>query len=126
MYRDPHHDNMHKKEFVTELARRTGLSRQEAYSAVQNFLEILKDTWAQNRSVCFKGFGAFYIRPASPRVARNLQTMEDIILPAGYKLMFKPSKEIRDRINRNGGAAGLSDADVEPDPDSDEEEDDEV
>ncbi len=90
---------MHRKEFTSELVRRTGLSRHDAEALVSTFLQIMRDTWAENRSVCFKGFGAFYIRNSGRRIARNLQTMEDLVLPPGRKLVFKPGKEIRAMVN---------------------------
>ena len=91
---------MHRKEFVSEFARRTGLSEEAANEATMTFLEILSDSWSVKRPVCFMGFGLFDIRPVSERMARNPITMEDAVVPAGYKPVFKVSKGFRASLNK--------------------------
>ncbi len=91
---------MHKKEFVSEFARRTGMSKEEASKATKTFLDILSDSWSNKRAVCFMGFGLFDIRPVSERMARNPMTMEEALVPAGYKPVFKASKGFRASLNR--------------------------
>ncbi len=91
---------MHRKEFVSEFARRTGMSEEAAHEATRTFLEILSDSWSKKRAVCFMGFGLFDIRPIQERMARNPITMEDAPVAAGYKPVFKASKGFRASLNQ--------------------------
>ena len=92
-------DNMFRREFVEELSKRTGLSGADANEVTMAFLDILEDTWCQGRGVNFTGFGAFELRPISERMARNPKTMEDALVPAGFKPVFKVSRGLRATIN---------------------------
>lgn len=90
---------LYKKEFTAELSNRTGLDERTADQVVTTFLEILTESWCARTPVCFRGFGTFEARPVSPRLVRNPATMEDVMLPAGYKPVFKPSKRLREKVN---------------------------
>lgn len=90
---------MHKSEFIIELALKTDLSEEEAEQFTDVFLDILTENWSKNIPVCFKGFGSFLICPTNERLARNPKTMEDVIIPAGYKPVFKASKKLKVSVN---------------------------
>ncbi len=92
---------MFKNDFVSELAERTGMTEDEADRVTHTFLEILSDSWSVKRPVCFRGFGIFEIRPTSERPARNPKTLEDVIIPSGYKPVFRASKRLRRSVNQN-------------------------
>lgn len=97
---------MYKTDFITELVLKTDLSEEEAEQFTDAFLSILKESWSKNIPVCFRGFGTFSIRPTSKRLARNPKTMEDVMIPAGYKPVFKASEKLRAAVNEsllNGG-----------------------
>lgn len=111
---------MFKNDFVTELAGRTGMTEEEADKVTHTFLEILSDSWSARTPVCFRGFGIFEIRPTSQRLARNPATMEDVMIPAGYKPIFRASRRLRASVNQNitdiaeiNGEMDIQDTDVE-------------
>ena len=90
---------IHKGEFAKELAARTGLKREQAEQVTAAFLEILAENWHSHTPVMFQGFGSFEARPTPARMGRNLSTMEEVPILAGYKPVFRPSKQLLDRIN---------------------------
>lgn len=91
---------MYKKDFAAELSSRTGLDEQSTDQVISAFLEILIESWCVRTPVCFRGFGTFETRATSERLARNPMTMEDVMIPAGYKPIFKPSKRLRAKVNQ--------------------------
>lgn len=92
-------NKMYKNEFIIKPALKTDLSDEEAEQFTDAFLDILTESWSKNIPVCFKGFGTFSICPTSERLARNPKTMEDVMIPAGYKPIFKASKKLRISVN---------------------------
>ncbi len=101
MYSQHYYDYQHmdKKEFVAEYARRAGISKTAADVAVQTFLDMIWDALAGHRPIRFRGFGVFDIHPTTERMARNPSTMEDVLIPAGFKPIFKPSRALRTAVN---------------------------
>lgn len=108
MAKNEKYPRMYQSEFTTALADRTGLSKAEADRITREFLELLKDAMCTQRSVCFRSFGVFELRPMPEKMARNPKTMEEYPVPPGYKPVFRVSKEVRKYIteqilNNNGG-----------------------
>lgn len=93
-------DYVYRREFSRELARRTGTTFEAADEAVIAFLTVLRDTWAAKRSVCFDGFGVFELRTTSERMGRNPRNMEDAVIPAGYKPVFRASRGLKESVTR--------------------------
>ena len=50
---------MTKSDFIDKLAAKTGLSKKDAGSAVDAFLEVVKESLEAGEDVQFTGFGKF-------------------------------------------------------------------
>ena len=50
-----------------------------------------------------RGFGAFSVRGRSARTGRNPRTGEEVSVPDKVVPYFKTGKELRDRLNADGG-----------------------
>lgn len=50
-----------------------------------------------------RGFGAFSVRGRSARTGRNPRTGEEVAVPDKVVPYFKTGKELRDRLNADGG-----------------------
>lgn len=106
------HPHMFRREFVTALAARTGLSEYDAARVTDAFLELLTDTWCSQRGVCFPGFGVFDLQRFPGKMARNPRTKEMYPAPPGYKPRFRSNRELRDYITRRIECGDGDDADV--------------
>jgi DNA-binding protein HU-beta len=73
---------MTKDEFVGAISDRTGLSRRDAASAVDAFLETIEAALTRGSEVSFSGFGKFSVARRSAREGRNPATGERIQLAA--------------------------------------------
>lgn len=76
------------------------LSESRASGIVNTLMEIIKSTLAKGRDVSIIGFGKFQVKFKWARSGRNPQTGERIILRSRRVVTFRPSKKLRERINR--------------------------
>ena len=91
---------MTKQELVKVLRRRLERklpkrewARMEIVEAtVDELLDLIKETVWKGGTVSFRNFGKFYLKKASPRVARNPKTGERVNLPERLVPVFKAGK----------------------------------
>ncbi len=92
---------MTKSELIESLAQeQTQLSPRDIELAVQAMLECITQSLAQGRRVEVRGFGSFSLHYRSARIGRNPKTGESVSLPAKHVPYFKPSKRLRERVDR--------------------------
>jgi integration host factor subunit alpha len=77
------------------------LTKTQATDAVENFLELVKDSLIKGEDILLSGFGKFNVKDKRARRGRNPQTGDELILDARRVVTFKPSGILRDRINNN-------------------------
>ncbi len=86
---------MTKKDIVAEVVNRTGLSKTEAQVAVETVVETMKRSMERGERIEVRGFGVFDIRPRKTGVGRNPKTGEEVTIPPGRAVRFKPGKGLR-------------------------------
>lgn len=89
---------MNKSELVAKIAKKAGLSQKDSISALNAFLDTVKDTLAQGDSVNLIGFGTFLVRDRAARQGRNPRTKEIVQIPAVKVPAFKPGKPFKDAV----------------------------
>lgn len=89
---------MNKTELIAEVAKRTGLSKKDAESAVNAVMETVSDTLAKGGKVQLVGFGTFETKERSARTGRNPKTKEAINIPASTVPVFKAGKALKDKV----------------------------
>ena len=75
------------------------LTLQEAEKAVDAAFAAVADALGKGKRAEARGFGAFSVRLKPARLARNPRTGESVNVAAKNVVVFKPGKELRDRIN---------------------------
>ncbi len=88
-------NRMTKKDIVAEVVNRTGLSKTEAEVAVETVVETMKRSMERGERIEVRGFGVFDIRPRKTGVGRNPKTGEEVTIPPGRAVRFKPGKGLR-------------------------------
>ena len=73
--------------------------KSQAVDVVDSFLGLSKASLINDSGLLLSGFGKFNVKDKRPRRGRNPQTGEDLILEARRVVTFKPSANLRDRIN---------------------------
>ncbi len=88
-----------KEKLISRLQSQVGLSKQESRAAVEQVLDIMKESLARSEDLLISGFGKFSVRQKIARRGRNPQTKENLILRARKVVVFKTSGVLRNRIN---------------------------
>jgi len=88
---------MKKKELITAVAKRTGLSKPVSRSVVEAVLNTIAKG-IKRGPVHIAGFGTFRIRRRSARKGRNPRTGETIDIPESVFPVFIPGKQLKDSV----------------------------
>ncbi len=86
---------MVKHDIVNEVVNRTGLSKTKAEIAVETVFETMKRSMERGERIELRGFGVFNIRPRKTGIGRNPRTGEEVIIPPGKAVRFKPGKDLQ-------------------------------
>ncbi len=86
---------MTKRDIVDEVVNRTDLSKTKAQIAVEAVFETMKRSMERGERIELRGFGVFNIRPRKTGIGRNPRTGEEVIIPPGKAIRFKPGKDLQ-------------------------------
>jgi DNA-binding protein HU-beta len=86
---------MIKHDIVTHVVNKTGLSKTKAEMAVETVFETMKRAMERGERIELRGFGVFNIRPRKTGIGRNPRTGEEVVIPPGKAVRFKPGKELQ-------------------------------
>ena len=100
--------NITRADLAEAVYRRVGLSRHEAGQLVETVLEEMSDTLARGETVKLASFGSFLVRAKGQRMGRNPKTGIDAVIDARRVMTFKPSYDLKNRVN---GVVGAGEAD---------------
>ncbi len=89
-----------KARLVDGLRESTGLPQQDALSLIEGLLESMKEALEAGEMVKISGFGNFVVRAKHARRGRNPHSGEAITLPSRRVLTFKPSRLLRDALQK--------------------------
>ena len=93
---------MNNKEFIAELAQRTGYSSDDAQKLVNRVVETMGDSFQNDDTVVVPTFGSFEVKKKLERVMVNPSTGQRMLVPPKLVLTFKPNISWKERI-KNGG-----------------------
>ena len=86
---------MIKQDLIQRVVERTGLPRTKAEAAVDAIFESMKQTLIAGDRIELRGFGVFVVKPRKRGVGRNPRTGEEVAIPSGKTIRFKPGKELQ-------------------------------
>jgi DNA-binding protein HU-beta len=84
-----------KLDIVNEVVTRTGLTKTKAELAVETVFESMKKALAKGDRIELRGFGVFNIKPRKTGIGRNPRTGQEVNIPPGKAVRFKPGKELQ-------------------------------
>ena len=71
------------------------VSRVKAEQAVETVFESLKNAMGRGQRIELRRFGVFSVRPRKTGIGRNPRTGEEVSIPPGKVVRFKPGKELQ-------------------------------
>ncbi|MCC6264260.1 MAG: integration host factor subunit beta [Bryobacterales bacterium] len=96
---------MTKADLIDEVARVVEMTRKDSETIVETIFDSVVRSLHQGEKIEIRGFGSFRTRQRQPRVGRNPKTGTRVDVPAKRIPYFKPSKELKDLVNEEGGPA---------------------
>ena len=94
--------NLTKKEIINSIYMQLGFSKKVSENILEDFFSIILDELIQNKKVKIPKFGSFILRNKKSRVGRNPKTLERKIITERNVVLFRPSKELKKKLNNNG------------------------
>ena len=91
---------MNKAELINAIADETGLSKKDTEATINSFVNVVTNALENKDKVQLIGFGTFETRERAAREGRNPRTKEAIIIPASIAPVFKPGKELKEKVNK--------------------------
>ncbi|MBL8543986.1 MAG: HU family DNA-binding protein [Hyphomonadaceae bacterium] len=89
---------MNKAELVADVAERIGDSKLKGEEAVNAVFEAITDALKRGDEVRLPSFGVFVVSETKERKARNPQTNEEVVVPAGRRAKFRAGKALKEAL----------------------------
>ena len=105
--------NVIKLDIINRVADKTGVPKMKAEQAVEALFHSMKEALTRGERIELRGFGVFVVKPRKRGVGRNPRTGEEVAIPSGKTIRFKPGKDLQ---AHDGGDIDIDDA-VEDDDD---------
>jgi integration host factor subunit beta len=96
---------MTKADLIEEVSRVVEMTRKESEIIVEAIFDSVVRALRGNEKIEIRGFGSFRTRQRQARVGRNPKSGARVEVPAKRIPYFKPSKELKDLVNRSVPAA---------------------
>ena len=93
--------NLTKKDLVNVVYMQIGFSKQISENLIDEFFSLIVSNLIKNKSVKISNFGTFSIRSKKSRIGRNPKTKEEKTISKRDVVLFKPSKEFKELLNKN-------------------------
>ena len=91
--------NLTKKDIVNSLYMQIGYSKKISENLLEDVFELLLENLKKDKIVKIAKFGTFILREKKSRVGRNPKTKEKRIISQRNVILFKPSKELKKKVN---------------------------
>jgi len=99
---------MTKADLIEEVVHATEMNRKDSEVIVETVFDSIVKSLRAGAKIEIRGFGSFRTRERKARVGRNPKTGARVEVPAKTIPFFKPSKELKDLVNRGGAPEAAS------------------
>lgn len=93
---------MNNKEYISELALRTGYSQEETQKLVRRVIDTMITVFENGDTVNIPNFGTFEVKKRMERVVVNPVTKKRQLIPPKMVLSFHPVASMKEKL-KNGG-----------------------
>lgn len=87
---------MNKKELITTMAGKAGLSQKDACKALEALTAAVSEALKAEGSVTIPGLGKFQVKERAARIGKNPRTGEKVEIAATHNPAFKAAKILKD------------------------------
>lgn len=89
---------MNKQQLVAEVAKKSNLSKAQAWKTIDATLEAIKGSLKKGQKVSLIGFGSFLVRSRKARTGRNPKTGETIKIKARKVPAFSAGAALKSAV----------------------------
>jgi DNA-binding protein HU-beta/integration host factor subunit alpha len=93
---------MNNKDYISELANRTGRSQEDTQRMVNTVIEAMGDHFQEDDSILVPNFGTFEGKKKLERIMVNPSTGQRMLIPPKLVLNFKPNSGWKERVKSGG------------------------
>lgn len=93
---------MNNKEYINELARRSGYTQEVTRKLVHDVVAEMTDRLGEAETVSIAGFGSFEVKKRLERILVNPSTKQRMLVPPKLVLSFRPVASVKEKL-KNGG-----------------------
>ena len=87
-----------KHDISQQLSERLTIDPKIANKAVEAILATISDALVEGEYWELRNFGVFKLKQRAPRLGRNIHTGDNIPVPSYRDVVFKPGKEMLERV----------------------------
>jgi len=91
---------MNKAELIAKIADKAKMSKKAAETALNCFVDSVRQALVKGDKVQLVGFGSFEVRKRAARKGRNPQTRQEIRIPASKAPVFRAGKALKHAVNK--------------------------
>jgi DNA-binding protein HU-beta len=84
-----------KLDIINAVVQRTGITRTKAEQAVETVFDAMKQALGRGQRIELRRFGVFTVKPRKTGIGRNPKTGQEVAIPPGKAVRFKPGKELQ-------------------------------
>tara|TARA_B100000282_G_C31350368_1_gene317510 strand:- start:55 stop:339 length:285 start_codon:yes stop_codon:yes gene_type:complete len=90
---------VNKSDIITLISKTNNLNFSDIEFSVKKLVDFMGSNLYKGERIEIRGFGTFCLHTHQSRIARNPKTGEKIALERRNTVHFKPSKELKARVN---------------------------
>ncbi len=90
---------MNKSDIINLVSDKNNLSLSDTEYSIKKIIDYMGVNLFQGDRIEIRGFGTFCLHTHKSRIARNPKTGDKIALERRNTVHFKPSKELKSRVN---------------------------
>ncbi len=87
---------MIKADLVNRVSQAATITKQQSEKAIETMLDALSHSLQRGERIELRGFGVFSVRPRKRGIGRNPRTGQEVQIPPGRTIRFKPGKDLQD------------------------------
>ena len=93
--------NLTKKDIVNSIYMQIGFSKRISETLLEDIFELIITNLIKHKRLKISKFGTFELRKKRQRIGRNPKTKEIKIITERNVILFKPSKDFKEFINKD-------------------------
>tara|TARA_B100001093_G_C26829753_1_gene1015607 strand:+ start:2258 stop:2536 length:279 start_codon:yes stop_codon:yes gene_type:complete len=90
---------VNKSDIIELVSHENNLSLADVEYSIKKIIDYMSENLYQGDRIEIRGFGTFCLHTHKSRIARNPKTGDKIALERRNTVHFKPSKELKSRVN---------------------------